>query len=92
MVWTIKYNSKYNGEFIFGGELFEYNGDKYHEELYTKAYYDPQYSIIFDSIYTVNKINNRIKYITDNDSNKLNRKIFIKLNSGVIIVTKEYKN
>ena len=92
MVWTIKYNSKYNGEFIFGGDLSEYNGDKYHEELYTKTYYDPQYSIIFDSIYTVNKINNRIKYITDNDSNKLNRKIFIKLNSGVIIVTKEYKN
>jgi len=92
MIWTIKFNSKYNGEFIFGDDLSEYNGSIYHEELYTKTYYDPQYSIIFDSIYTINKMNNRIKYITDNDSNKMNRKVFININSGVIIGTKEYKN
>jgi len=92
MIWTIKFNSKYNGEFIFGDELSEYNREKYHEELYTKTYYDSQYTIIFDSIYTVNKINNRIKYITDNDSNNMNKKVFININSGVIIGTREYKN
>jgi len=91
-IWTIKFNSKYNGEFIIGGELYEYNGKKYHEELYTKASYDPQYSIIFDSIYTINKINNRIKYINEKNSNRMNKKAFININSGVIIGTEEYKN
>ena len=91
-VWTIKYNSKLNGEFIIGDDLSEYDGEKYHEELYTKACYDPQYSIIFDSIYTVNKIDNKIKFINDNNSNKMNRKVFININSGVIIGTRDYKN
>ena len=91
-IWTIKYNSKNNGEFIIGGELFEYNGEKFHEELYTKTYYASQYSTIFDSVYTVNKINNRIKYITDSNSNKMTKKIFLNINSGVIIGTREYKN
>jgi len=92
MIWTIKFNSKYNGEFIFGGDLSEYNVDKYHKEQYVKTYYDPQYSIIFDSIYSINKINSRINYITEIDSNKMNRKVFININSGVIIGIKEYKN
>jgi len=91
MIWTIKFNSKYNGEFIFGGDLSDYNADKYHEEVFTKAYYD-SYSIIFDSIYTINKINNRIEYIIDNDSNYMNRKVLININSGVIIGTRKYKN
>ena len=91
-IWTIKYNSKLNGEFIIGGDLSEYDGEKYHDELYTKACYDLQYSIIFDSIYTVNKLDNRIKYINDNNSNKKNRKAFININSGVIIGTRDYKN
>ena len=89
-IWTIKYNSKLNGEFILGGDLSEYDGEKYHDELYTKACYDPQYSIIFDSIYT--EVDNRIKYINDNNSNKMNRKAFININSGVIIGTRDYKN
>ena len=92
LIWTIKFNSKHDGEFIFGDDLTEYNRDKYHKEVYTKTYYDPQYSIIFNSIYTLNKINNRIKYITDNDSNKMNRKVFININLGVIIGATEYKN
>jgi hypothetical protein len=91
-IWTIKYNSKLNGEFIIGGDLSEFDEEKYHGDLYTKICYDPQYSIIFDSIYIVNKKDNKIKYINDNNSNKINRKAFININSGVIIGTKEYKN
>jgi len=91
-IWTIKFNTNYNGEFIIGGELHEYNGKKYHDELYTKAVYDPQYSIVFDSIYTINKTNNRIKHFNAKNSNRMDRKAFININSGLIIGTREYKN
>ena len=35
-IWSIKFNSKNNGEFIIGGELFEYNEEKFHEEYIQK--------------------------------------------------------
>ena len=92
MIWTIKFDSKYNGEFIIGGDLSEYDEEKYPNELYKTIYYDLQYSIIFDSIYTMNLINNRITYISDHKSSNSLRKAIIKINSGVIIGTAEYKN
>ena len=92
MIWTLKFESKYNGEFIIGGDLSEYNEDKYPNELYKTTYFDLQYSIIFDSIYTIHKTSNRIAYISDSKSSNNFRKASIKINSGVIIGTSEYKN
>ena len=92
MIWTIKFDSKYNGEFILGGDLSEYDEDKYPNELYKVTYFDLKYSIIFDSIYTKHKISNRITYISDNKSSDNFRKASININSGVIIGTSEYKN
>ena len=92
MMWTIKYNSKYNGEFIIGDDLSKYDEDKYPNEFYKTTYFDLQYSIIFDSIYILNKINNSIQYIVDSKSINIFRKASIKINSGLIIGTSEYKN
>ena len=63
MIWTIKFNSKYNGEFIIGDDLSNYDEDKYPNEFYKTTYFDSQYSISFDSIYTLNKLNNKIEYL-----------------------------
>ena len=92
MMWTIKYNGKYNGEFIIGDDLSELDEDKYPSESYKTIYFDLQYSIIFDSIYAFNNISNKIQYISDSKSNDIFRKASIKINSGVIIGTSEYKN
>ena len=92
MIWTIKFNSKYNGEFIIGDDLSNYDEDKYPNEFYKTTYFDSQYSITFDSIYTLNNLNNRIEYINDNKSSNSIRKASININSGVIIGTSEYKN
>ena len=92
MIWTIKFESKYNGEFIIGGDLSEYDEDKYPNELYKTTYFDLQYSIIFDSIYTEHKLSKKITYISDSKSSNNFRKAYIKINSGVIIGTSEYKN
>ena len=92
MIWTIKFNSKYNGEFIIGGDLSEYDEEKYPNELYKTIYYDLQFSIIFDSICTIHKISNKIMHISDNKSSNDFRKAIININSGVIIGSSEYKN
>ena len=92
MIWTIKFNSKYNGEFIIGDDLSKYDEDKYPNEFYKTTYFDSQYSIIFDSIYTLNKTNNEIQYISDSKSINTIRKASININSGVIVGTSEYKN
>ena len=92
MMWTIKFNSKYNGEFIIGDDLSKYDEDKYPNESYKTTYFDLQYSITFDSIYILNKINNRIQYISDSNSINTIRKGAININSGVIVGTSEYKN
>ena len=87
MIWTIKYNNKYDGEFIIGEELSGYNSTKYPKSQYRKTYYNSQILIYFESIYIENK-NDKIYYI----SNKGLRDAYININSGVIIGTKEYKN
>jgi len=92
MIWTIKFNSEYNGEFIIGGDLSEYDEEEYPNELYKTTYFDQQYFIIFDSIYSVYRINNRNQYISDSKSSNTFRKTSIKINSGIIIGTSEYKN
>ena len=92
MIWTIKFNSKYNGEFIIGGDLSEYDEEKYPNELFKTIYYDLQFSIIFDSIYIMHKKSNKIIYISDSKSSNAFRKAIIKIYSGVIIGSSEYKN
>jgi hypothetical protein len=92
LIWTIKFDSKYIGKFIIGGDLSEYDEEEYPNELYKTIYYDLEYSIIFDSIYTMHNISNRITYISDSKSSSTFRKAIIKINSGVIIGTSEYKN
>ena len=37
-IWSIKYNNKYEGEFIIGNELFEYNPIKYPKSKYSTTY------------------------------------------------------
>ena len=92
MMWTIKFNGKYSGEFIIGDDLSEYDEDKYPNEFYKTIYFDLQYSITFDLIYALNKTNNRTQYISDSKSSNTIRKASININSGVIIGTSEYKN
>jgi len=92
MMWTIKFNGKYSGEFIIGDDLSEYDEDKYPNEFYKTIYFDLQYSITFDLIYALNKTNNRTQYISDSKSINTIRKASININSGVIIGTSEYKN
>jgi hypothetical protein len=92
MIWTIKFNNKYNGEFIIGGDLSEYNEDKYPNEYYKTIYFDLQYSIIFDSIYALNNITKKTQYISDSKSSNIARKASFNINSGIIVGTSEYKN
>ena len=92
MMWTIKFNGKYSGEFIIGDDLSEYDEDIYPNEFYKTIYFDLQYYITFDLIYALNKTNNRTQYISDSTSSNTIRKATININSGVIIGTQEYKN
>ena len=92
MIWTIKFDNEYHGEFIIGGDLSEYDEEKYPNELFRTTYFDQQYFIIFDLIYAVHNISNKIQYISDSKSSNILRKASIKINSGIIIGTSEYKN
>ena len=90
LIWSLKYNNRYDGEFIIGDELSEYNPNKYNKSKYSTIYLNSEYIFNFDSVYIQDKQykkdNNLIKYkfnITD---------VHLNINSGFIIGTQEYKD
>jgi len=100
-VWSIIYNNKYDGIFVIGDELFEYNSVKYDKMNYSTLYLTKNYQMEFESIYiqdwyyksdydslnssSSDKIKNKFK-------EKLNfTKTYLNINSGLIIGTTEYK-
>ena len=85
-IWTIKYKDSYDGVFIIGGDLFDYNPIKFPKSQYSSLYFTQKFSIIFNSIY-IQKLymNYNISYFESKEAN-------ININSGLIIGTNEYKN
>ena len=89
IIWSIKYNNKYEGEFIIGDELFEYNPIKYPKSKYSTIYYKVNYLFFFESIYVQNNWNTKENSNKVSDFNITTAKLHI--NSGFIIGTNEYK-
>ena len=93
LIWSLKYNNKYDGEFIIGDELSEYNSKKYIENRYFTIYLKSNYTLDFDLVYIQDK---QYNYKNKKDDYLIKHKFkitkgFIHINSGVIIGTKEYK-
>ena len=91
LIWTIKYNNKYDGEFIIGDDLSGYDPIKYPNSIYYTTYFNKQFSISFESIYIRTKMN-RIENIDIYNLNHKLKEAYININSGFIIGTNEYKN
>ena len=89
-IWSIKYNNKYEGEFIIGNELFEYNPIKYPKSKYSTTYIKINLSIFFESIYVQDIWHNKDTK-NKNDSNFKITSANLNINSGFIIGTNEYK-
>ena len=89
-IWSIKYNNKYEGEFIIGNELFEYNPIKYPKSKYSTTYIKINLSIFFESIYVQDIWHNKDAK-NKNDSNFKITSANLNINSGFIIGTNEYK-
>ena len=91
LIWSIKFNYKYDGEFIIGDELSVYDSRKYPESQYDKIYLSSKYIINFDTVFIP-----EISYRKSSDliiKKKFNiTDAHININSGVIIGTKEYKD
>ena len=86
--WSLIYNDKYDGEFIIGDELYEYNPNKYNKTKYSTLYMNSQYKINFDSVYIQDKqSNNNLVEVKFNIT-----ETHININSGFIIGTSEYKD
>ena len=93
LIWSLKYNCKYDGEFIIGDELSEYNSKKYAESQYFTIYYKNKYIIDFNLVYIQDKQynykNKKDDYLIKHRFN--NTKAYIHINSEVIIGTYDYK-
>ena len=101
LIWSVIYKNKYDGIFVIGDELSEYNSVKYDKMNYSTLYLNKDYQMEFESIYiqdwyyksdydslnssSSNNIKNKFK-------EKLNfTKTYLNINSGLIIGTAEYK-
>ena len=92
VIWSLKYNNKFEGEFIIGDELSQYNPTKYIKNQYFKTYLSYQNYINFDSVYIPEK-----QYLKNYDNSIIKHKFNITnthlhINSGLIIGTEEYKD
>ena len=91
LIWSLKYNNKYDGMFIIGDELSVYDSKKYPESQYSTIYLNSRYIISFDTVFIPEKSYKKnsdlviIKKFNITDSH-------ININSGLIIGTKEYKD
>ena len=92
VIWSLKYNNKYEGEFIIGDELSQYNPNKYIKSQYSTTYLSYQNYINFELVYIPEK-----QYSKNYDNNIIKQKFNITnthlhINSGLIIGTEEYKD
>ena len=92
VIWSLKYNNKYEGEFIIGDELSKYNPNKYIQSQYSTTYLSYQNFINFDLVYIPEK-----HYSKNYDNNIIKQKFnltntHLNINSGFIIGTEEYKD
>ena len=93
LIWSLKYNDQFGGDFIIGDELSIYNPTKFPELNYSTIYLTYKHNITFDAVYSMDKWPN-YKNKDNNDLLEGNFNItdsFININFGVIIGTSEYK-
>ena len=101
LVWSVIYYNKYDGIFVIGDELSEYNSVKYDKMNYSTLYLNKNYQMEFESIYIqdwyyksdYDLLNSSS---SDNIKNKIKEKLnftktYLNINSGLIIGTAEYK-
>ena len=101
LVWSVIYNNKYDGIFVIGDELSEYNSVKYDKMNYSTLYLNKNHQIEFESIYIQDwyyksDYDSLNSSSSDNIKNKIKEKLnytktYLNINSGLIIGTDEYK-
>ena len=91
-IFTIKYNNKFEGEFIIGDDLTKYDAGNYPESIYHSRYFYSEFSFSYDNILLKDNLN-KVKYLNMTDNNKKKKTdAIINLNSGFIIGTEDFKN
>ena len=93
IIWSLKYDNKFEGKFIIGDELSVYDSAKFPNSNYSTIYLNSnsKFSLIFDEIYAQDRWynskskNNNIIFFNSTEA-------FIQINFGLIIGTSEYKN
>ena len=91
-IFSIKYNNKYQGEFIIGNDLTKFDSENYDEEQYITSYFYDDFYFEYDKIYLKYPLN-KTEYLNIRDIDyKLKKEAIIYINSGFIIATEEFKN
>ena len=89
-IFSIKYNNKYDANFILGDDLHQYDPNHYNKEHYFTKYYVYDFGFYYDNIYAKYPWN-KTEYLNITGNNKMKEAI-INLNSGFIIGTEDFKN
>lgn len=100
-VWSVIYKNKYDGTFVIGDELSEYNSVIYDKMNYSTLYLTNNYQMEFESIYIQDwyyksDYDSLNSSSSDKNKNKIKEKLnftkaYLNINSGLIIGTPEYK-
>ena len=81
---SFEFNDNYNGNLIFGDELYNYNKDKYHESQYVGSYASDHHQTYFSNVF-INKNNKKINATT------IGTFCTFVYNSGIIIGIGEFR-
>jgi hypothetical protein len=90
-IYTIKYNDKFEGVFIIGDDLTKYDSIKFPENKYHTNYFHSELSFKYDNIFMKDKLNKSF-YLNIAGDQKKNTDAVIKINSGFIIGTEDFRN
>ncbi len=89
-IFSFKFDNKYQGSFILGDDLYNYDPKQFKQEQYFTKYFKSDFSFEYDNIY-VNYSWNKIEYLNITGNSK-KKEAIINLNSGFIIGTEDFRN
>jgi len=89
-IFSIKYNNKFEGQFILGNVLHKYDPSHFKEEHYHAKYFYSKFGFSYNNIYMKYPWN-KTEYLNITGNGK-KKEVEINLNSGFIIGTEDFKN
>ena len=89
-IFSIKYDNRYGGKFIIGGDLSKYDPAHFKEEQYHAKYFYSKFEFRYNNIF-IKDYWNKTTYMNITGKG-LQKDLEINLNSGFIIGTEDFKN